>query len=249
MYRGVTGRSLSCANSAFEGGAILRRVILVGLIAAACLLVAAPAWAKGVSRASIVGPGQTEPILIEETAAGGNLSPFVQASGFWQLLYGSEGPTGDGALLSEPPAGDLGPVYRVTWYLGDDPYPAESEVYPLAPGGPLVHVEEGKPGGYFGINTVPGGWFAADPILLELMAEYSVPVAIGGSSDVPSVKPVPESGALVAEARPVSAISATASPAWQQPAIPAMAFVIVGIGLVGSGVWAMRRRPRRFGAP
>lgn len=200
---------------------MLRRVILIGLITASCLVLATPAWAKGVSRASIEGPGLAEPIVIEQTDGKGDLSRLLEASGFWQLLFGGEEWKG-GPLAAQPPTGDLGPVYRVTWYLGDDPYPAASDIYPLATGGPLVHVEEGKSGSKFGVDTIPGGWFAPDPILVDLLAGYSVPMAASESFDLPGVLSSPETG---------------------------LVSVVLTMVLVGSGIWVLGRRSRRIGAP
>jgi len=275
----------------------LRRMALVGVMAAIYLVGALPALAKGVSSATIEGPGLEEPLVIEATAV-----RLVEASGFWELLYGADGesPGATGALLSQPPSGDLGPAYEVTWYLGGDPYPAPSTVYPFAPGGPLVYVEEGKVGGFFGIDIVPGGWFAADPILTDLMVGYGVPMATSKLSDsqgsepvvvstTPEVAPVvvPEKSSLAVEVLPRSPMPVTgafdagsgvlaaggepvvvstapdvvpqAVPEKPSPAVevlprssmPAAGVLVAGLGVLaaGGGVWALRRRPRRLGAP
>lgn len=207
----------------------MRRLVLIGVLAVFMLGVAAPALAKGASSATIEGPGIAIAILIED----GNLAQLVEASGFWQLLYGTENPSNTGGrILSHAPEGEHGPRYVVTWYLGDEPYPAQFDVYPLAVAGPLVHVAEGTVGGYFGIDTVPGGWFAADPILTELLVGYGVSMSIAKPASTPDVSSpaAPDAGS-------------------QRSRMAVAAAIGTGVVLAAGGVWAMGRRPRRLRAP
>lgn len=136
-------------------------------------MVAMPARAKGATEAAIAGPGLDEPMIVSNHD--GALQELLELAGFWEMLYGAEpsGPTV--SHVHAMPSGDLGPMYTITWLLPEGPYPATTELYPSAPGGPLIHVVAG-PGGRYGIDAVPGGWLRSDARLVDLLAEYGVPV-------------------------------------------------------------------------
>ena len=159
------------------------------------VVVAPPAFGKGVSGATIDGPGLDGPVAVAEE----DLGELVEATGFWVLMYGSDGwETPTVRRLDEAPDGPLGRGYAITWYLGDEPYPATSTLFPSAAFGPVVHVEAGVPGGRFGIETVPGGWVTADPAALDLLAKYG-----GSLRDVlPASEPTPRAPPSVAPTLP-----------------------------------------------
>jgi hypothetical protein len=225
-----------------------RQVVVVGLVVIVALLAAGPAWAKGPSGATIEGPGLDEPIVIAgsgERGAPGEFSRFVEAAGFWQLVFGAVG--GRAGVIEEPTTADLGPVYVLTWRLGMTEVPAQ--VYPYASGGPLVRVEPSQMIVDFGTSTT-GGWFLADPALADLMNGYGVPtMAVLAGSDGPvqevastlAAEPAPASREPVDE--PAS-VSPSRVGSVQVVTVLALA-VVLGAGIV----WAMGRRPRRIGAP
>lgn len=197
------------------------RVALVGLVVALYLAGTVPAMAGGVSSATIEGPGLKQPVVVEVDAY-----LLEKASGYWQIVYGEDppglGPTG--TILPQRPAGDLGLAYQVTFYYGDSFSPPSVTVYPFALGGPLVDFGEIVIVRYEGFEAVRDSWFAADPMLADLMIGYGVPVTLDTSSDR-------------------QALSAASS-----SRVSEMSVVGLGILVVG-GVWALRRRPRRVGAP
>jgi hypothetical protein len=227
---------------------MLRRIAVLGLVGGVILAIAGPASAKGVESATIEGPGLAEPVSIDYETLGVNddtLQRFLDSTGFWYLFYAPDPAWGlPGELITGPPMGDLGPEYVVTWYLGGEAYPAPSYLYPLAPGGPLVHVEEGAPGGFHGTPAkLPGGWFAAEPELLDMLEVYGVAV---GESEVKAKPAAPEPPAVEVAAPPPM----TPDPTPRTDSVPVVgiSLIVAAVLAAGTWVWAARRRPRRLGA-
>lgn len=218
-----------------------RRVAVSGTTVLLLLAIAGPAWAKGPEGASITGPGISDPIVIEgvgEFSNGSEFSQFVEATGFWNLVFGADS-TGSrfGEVTTAPSTEDLGPSYIITWHLLDNRIPAR--VYPEAEGGPLVHLESGIPLVDFDTETL-GGWFAAQPILLKLMSNYGVPVS---GAFTQAVGTEPEPAPTVPPTVPLTDVTSSAS-----PTLPLMLATVVLVG--GGGIWwATRRRPRRVSVP
>jgi hypothetical protein len=160
----------------------MRRVILIAtLVPFVFVLGAAQAEAKEdhggpiFGRAVITGPGLDEPIVIEGTlfADGG-----ASALDFLIVYTGArQGGRLDGASGPAPALEALGPRYRIAYFL-DDParegrlignlYPFQ-DLYPLAPGGPLVYTGPGWP------LTGPGRWASAPATLRTMLVAYGLP--------------------------------------------------------------------------
>ncbi|MFQ5966658.1 MAG: hypothetical protein ACE5MI_03485 [Acidimicrobiia bacterium] len=226
----------------------MRKRLVVPTLVILLLLsaMAGVAWAKGPEGATITGPGIGEPIVIGgsgEFSNGSEFSKFIEATGFWHLVFGAEGIRSEmGETVAAPPSTDLGPAYVVTWHLLRNRI--EANVYPRADGGPLIFVEPGITIEDFETETV-GGWFAAEPTLLDLMASYGVPV-IGASTAIP-VETEPKGAPRDA---PAAEATEFAVPDASAPAFPRLPVIILIVAASGAGVWwATRRRPRRVSVP
>ena len=222
-----------------------RRLVTIVLIALGLVGIAGTALAKGPTVATIDGPGLKEPIVIEgsgEFGSGNDFAEFVEATGFWHLVFGPENLDSElGEVIETPPSKDLGVAYVITWdVLGSE---IKADVYPLAKSGPLVHVEPGQPLPDFDGDAV-GGWFSAAETLRERLVGYGV--LVGDASLPPQ--------ATVGTQPPVQAMDAPPGPATitrLAPPTGPMSWVLAA-GAMGTGVlafWALRRRPRRTGAP
>lgn len=153
-----------------------RRTISTILPAVAVVLVVTlSASAKGPGSAALDGPGIEEPIQFLELSGWTQSysDPAVEMLRVTGLWYGP------GAEPLQPPTGDLGPAYRVTW--GG---PAGSagvivqNLYLDAPSGPLIHTPEQESLEGWGSSAV--GWFAAPEGLEEAIEEiiaWGQPVA------------------------------------------------------------------------
>jgi hypothetical protein len=227
-----------------------RRLVVVGLGVVLALLAAGPAWAKGPSAATITGPGLDAPIVVEgvgERGSGGDFSSFVEAAGFWELVFGATATGGASSrVLDEPSAADLGPEYVVTWELGMDD--ASASVYPYSAAGPLVYVEPSQQLIDYGTRTA-GGWFIAGPTLVELLNGYGVPTMearAGPDASAAELEPAPGP-------EPVAGVEGAAeqAPAAPSPSEYPRVLIVLAVAIVlGAGVvWAAGRRPRRIGAP
>ena len=200
-------------------------IVLAGALALA-MLVMGPAWAKGPTAATIVGPGIAEPIELEgdgEPGSGTDFAAFVEAAGFWQVVMDVEGSamSFNGEVIASPPS-DLGTRYTVTWYLGDEA--VATDLYPNAAGGPVVHLAAQRL--EFMEHDSPERWVAADPAVLEMLDGYGVPF-----------RPVTTPEAPVDAAEPV----ADPAPADPVPAVPWAIWLAVGLVAV-TGALALGRR-------
>jgi hypothetical protein len=149
----------------------------VGMTLAVVLVLAGPAWAKGLQSATITGPGLEEPIDVADP----DNSKLPALTGFWEVMPGQPAPPG---LVEQAPTKQRGPRYRLTWRLmtdADDTIAIRQDLYPHAAGGPLVHTAAGQP--IFDAVT-PGGWYAAPLTLRDMLQSLGVPPA--GSPPAPA---------------------------------------------------------------
>ncbi len=204
-----------------------RGSVVVGALALA-MLVIGPAWAKGPTAASIVGPGIEKPIVIEgsgERYTGGDFSAFVEAAGFWHLVAGvDDSPRDTGAVVAAS-ASTLGTRYTLSWQLGDDW--VDTDLYPFAEGGPVLHLAAQRIDAFD--NQAPERWFAADASVLTMLEGYGVPL-----QPAPAAAPIPES--------PVAPVEAPA-PADRSEVMP-WAILAAGalVAVAGAAALAGRRR-------
>ncbi len=227
------------------------------------------ALAKEPIGVTITGPGLDGPIEISgvlvgpieisgvvEADSNSEFSEFVEAIGFFDLLFGSNGQP----LPEEIEPAPRGPVYVVTWDMGVE---IPTEVYPLAPGGPLVHLEPGlyrsEAGNSYRSFGVRGGWFRADPVLLDLLAGFGVPVDKIAVPEGPASKletesvaePLPILKPPESKAEPESFAQPLPIPEADTPGstVP-IGGALAGVGLVVAGaaaIWVMGKRPRPAG--
>ena len=157
----------------------MKRFVLLGAVTA--LAVAAPAFAKGPSAASIDGPGTGGGISItgDGESGGTPLGDLTEQSGFFAAMFGQS----PDPMLAKRPTGNLGPKYTITWTVpgpeGTDTI--RSELYPYAKGGPVVFTEPGQR--FFGVERTRGGWYVASPALKELLVDAGLPAQAPSGGD------------------------------------------------------------------
>jgi hypothetical protein len=147
--------------------------VMVGALGAA-----SPALAKGITSATITGPGLDDPI-----DAGNDIPDLSALTHVWEVSPGHPDAI---PLADEPPTPDVGPAYLVTWRIMTGPSettPLQQVLYPHAAGGPLVDTPAGQRlhGG-----EIAGGWHRADARLARTLMALGVP---GGGAAADSAWP------------------------------------------------------------
>jgi len=231
---------------------MLRRLIAVtalaaGLSIAAAMTLAAPAFAKGPSQASITGPGLGRPIVVSgngEPGEQGRLASLAEQTGLFTVMFGAgasiSGPA-PARLHSPPPKATLGPRYTLVYTVpGVTPRPGQQfgrvrqDLYPGAAGGPLIYTPPGQQG--FGGPLTVTGWLRGRPQLTRTLAQLGVPPTAGTQAGAPARR--------ATAVHPAAAHRMGArTPGW----IIAPAAVIVAAALAGTALWLRRRGPA--GAP
>lgn len=151
-----------------------QRLITVLTLSLACwLALGGTVLAKGPTGLTIDGPGLGESIEIRgvsESCRSGVCTELLEAVGFFQLVFDVKGENQATPAIDRIPEG---PVYVLTWDMGVD---IPMDVYPFADGGPLVHIAPGlyEERAHSQSFEVPGGWFRADAVLLDLLSAYGV---------------------------------------------------------------------------
>ena len=227
---------------------MLRRLIAVAALAAgmsiaAAMTLATPAFAKGPSQASITGPGLRRAVVVSgngEPGEQGRLANLAEQTGLFTVMFGAgasiSGPA-PARLHTPPPTASLGPRYTLVYTVpGVPPRPGQQfgrvrqDLYPRAPGGPLIYTPPGQQG--FGGPLTVTGWRRGRPPLTHTLAQLGVPPPPGARAAQQTRHP--------AAAHPAAAHQAGArTPGW----IIAPAVVIVAAALVGAAFWLRRRRP------
>src|SRR4051795_12306040 len=121
---------------------VMRRQVVFALAVVTVLAVAAPALAKGPTRATLSGPGLESAIAVTGEGEGGTGSPLgalVDSGGFFAQVFG-EAPA---RTSRRPPAGTRGTGYTVV-YVVPGPNNVTSRlvqyVYPYAEPAPLTYM-------------------------------------------------------------------------------------------------------------
>jgi hypothetical protein len=172
-----------------------RRSLGAALVAGSLMMVlAAPAHAKGPTRAVIDGPGLTAPI----TMSGSDAATLFVQSGFGFALSSC---LPQDHCRSHRPQGDLGPRFVATYVLAfpnAHGHMVRSHVvqylYPQAQPKPLTYIPPGQP--YAGRRTV-GGTFTLGPTFLQNVtghdlgaAQPPAPAAAPPPAPEPSAEPM-----------------------------------------------------------
>jgi hypothetical protein len=127
--------------------------VVVGLSAVVVVGAAPAVYAKGPTSARIEGPGVAAPVKVTwSDDPSGPMHILVEATEAFSLGVREL------CRLAQPPAGELGPRYRLSWripsaaeLLGTSQTRLNQDFYPDAPGGPLT---------YYGLS---GAWMRALP--------------------------------------------------------------------------------------
>jgi hypothetical protein len=203
----------------------------MAMVGSVVLLWASPAMAKGPDQATITGPGLAEPIVVNgpgEPGSGYELSELADGSGLFLAMFEPADPL----LLSEAPAGPLGPKFEISFRVPDGNETASTvrqELYPQAAGGPVTYTEAGQV--VFG-RVTGEGWYRTPPSYSDLLERLGVPAAAGGESPAEQVA-APEPG--------------TAPPTtsgWPVVLAIIAAAVAVLAGVVLAWWWLKAKRPR-----
>jgi hypothetical protein len=145
----------------------------VGLVVAAW---AAPALAKGPDQATITGPGLDAPIVVTgwgEPGSNGDLGGLADGSGLFVVMFSPAG--SDPQLHPEPPTGELGAKYEISYRVPDGTPTGSTvrqDLYPQASGGPVTYTESGQVA--FGGATA-GGWFRAPRTFTAVLQTLGLP--------------------------------------------------------------------------
>jgi len=126
-------------------------------------------------RVSVRGPGHAGSVPIDQLTADRSAAvEFFNDSGMAQsALYGGMAQCRE----SEPPPGQLGPRYTVTWSMAPDDWGVQ-DVYPYAAGGPVIYDREAA----FDTDAT-GGWFRAGRRLLTVWATLGLPTQAQATGD------------------------------------------------------------------
>jgi hypothetical protein len=159
---------------------VKRTMVALAVIALVSALVG-PAAAKGAipESAQMTGPGLDKPITfgsgLRSSPPNGGVSILATDTKLFDTLF-------DGNLVSPRGGAKLGPRYTITWRMrqefqpGHKTFDLRSDLYPYAPGGPLVHTFGGQKvndgGGGF---VLQGGWAAANPVLIDNLRAWGLP--------------------------------------------------------------------------
>jgi hypothetical protein len=148
----------------FAGAAFLT-VFLLGF--------ANPVSAKGPESVTITGPGIIEPLELMEAGNFDRIAKLMEQTGLW---YG----TGDLPHAIDPPAGELGPAYTLTWINSGPPGDSVEQrtmvqyLYLDAERGILIHTPDQKSLENWGHGVI--GWFTAPAGLPDTLSGLGVPV-------------------------------------------------------------------------
>ena len=141
----------------------MRNLLFIICVAVVSVVVAAPAFAKGATQATIKGPGLKKSGLVLRSAGGGDpssgskLGRLADAAGFFPAVFDQQ----PDPMLPERPKGTLGPKYTVA-YVMPGPNGTTStirqDLYPYAKPYALSYTRPGQPFFDRGQGT-HGGWF------------------------------------------------------------------------------------------
>lgn len=139
----------------------MKRVLFMLAAAAATLVFAAAAHAKGPSAGTIHGPGLGKGLALRGPE--NKSSPFfrfVEAAGFFPAVF----PQSPDPMLSSRPTSELGPKYTIDYTVPGpegQTFRLTQALYPYADGGPVTYMRPGQP--VFAVKT-RGGWFRSSSL-------------------------------------------------------------------------------------
>jgi hypothetical protein len=145
------------------------RQALVGIVVllGGAIVPSSLAWAKGPVGVEVDGADLEAPIVVDMNSAA--------PDAMWALLE-QVGLFAGTQTVAAPPEGDLGPVYRLTWFMSESRNRDRvlQDVYPLAEGGPFVHT---LPGRTSWPQLVSAGWAIAGADLPDALTGIGLPLA------------------------------------------------------------------------
>jgi hypothetical protein len=154
------------------------RVLIAGALALAVVLIPAEADAKGVTTATISGPGLRAPIRLGQIAtssdpnAASPLTALANKSGLYATIFAQR----PDPLTTIRPAGPLGSRYVAVYHFDAPAQPQATirqDLYPFASGGPLSYTPPGQR--IFRTQTSHRGWYHASTDLKDLLVSAGVP--------------------------------------------------------------------------
>jgi len=153
----------------------MRRIVVAALVAAALVMVATPASAKGAQDAVLRGPGLGDaPATLDPQQA---MTLAIAANVYSAVEH--DGPNRAAVVLARKPAGDLGPRYIVTFHLfidgADGTAAIRQRLYPFAEGGPVSYMPGGQKWCDSCGRTV-AGWFEMKAGAVGLLRELGVSI-------------------------------------------------------------------------
>ena len=152
--------------------------LAVVAVALGALALSAAAHGKGASAAEIAGPGLDEPIVMNGTW--NEIGRIAEAGGFYAAAFRQE----PNPLLAEPPPGDLGPRYTITFFMPGPTGETDElvqDVYPYAKPGPVTFTAGGQR--FFGDRETSEGWFVAAPVLESYLVGAGLPESAPAADD------------------------------------------------------------------
>ncbi|MEX2650913.1 MAG: hypothetical protein WD473_00490, partial [Acidimicrobiia bacterium] len=161
------------------------RSLVFPMVAAALLLSAPAAQAKGPSQGVIEGPGIAPPLALRdpgERTIGPNLAAMVQESGLLAQLFGNDD------VRELPPSGELGARYTVRYTMdGTEKAVVTQYVFPFATTGPVTYMPPGQR--FWDNGRTGGGWFSAKRKLRDLVEGFGAATPRASLEGAVSVAP------------------------------------------------------------
>jgi hypothetical protein len=139
---------------------------IVIALAASVATIGSPVDAKGMSGVTITGAGLGRPIVVDYRTDSVALDRLMAIAPYFA-------DTSTGAPVAARRAIGLGPPLRLTWSVEwETTQRVIQNIYPYAPGGPMVHTPAGQP--MFDRKTM-SEWYQAGPDVLAALQSVGVP--------------------------------------------------------------------------
>jgi hypothetical protein len=226
----------------------MRAMAAVACAVGSVVALAGPAAAKGPTGVTVTYPGGGE-VDVDLTQGGteeGRAGPgsLIEDMGLWSVLGSGAGAP---VLAASPPDGlaedELGPRFTVTWTMYDaqDGFEVVQYLYPIAPGGPVVHSPGGQPAEPYAPVTA-GGWLraAGDPV--AGLASLGVDLDAPRSAPAPAPGAAPAAAADAARTRAAAPEGAAGDGGGPGVAVPVAVLAVVAAAGVAAAVRIRGRR-------
>jgi hypothetical protein len=202
------------------------RALIMAALAAVLLVIPVAAVAKESlpTAATIHGEDLAAPITVRGNAApysGTDLAILVQHGGLLAAMFL---PPQESGLVPNPPSGDLGARYTVTYLIprAGGGVKVRQELYPYAAGGPVTYTPAGQLGAEG--RRVQAGWWQNTPGFRVSLIALGLPDRPARGAPTPT---------------PSTAVPRATWAGWW-----IAGGAIVGVLLLGTGAVLLRRRPR-----